>query len=169
MDHQTAWISQWILNNRLVSLIASLLMAWVIALCRAAKWESLIAGALFALHPIHTDAVANVFGQAELIAAVIGMTAFLMSIDYSMHPYVEALPLYRMENKLFCLSSLPTYISVTSVLVVAFNKLAPLIECWLTNSSILSYLVCLSNMPNFTVLSTNSCKRIILWAVCAAF
>ena len=61
--------------------------------CNTARWESLIAGALFAVHPIHTDAVANLFWQPELIVAAIGMAAFLLSIDYTVHEYAILSPL----------------------------------------------------------------------------
>lgn len=39
--------------------------------------EALLAGLLFALHPIHTEAVAGIVGQAELLCAALSVLAFL--------------------------------------------------------------------------------------------
>ena len=39
--------------------------------------EALLAGLLFALHPIHTEAVAGIVGQAELLCAALSILAFM--------------------------------------------------------------------------------------------
>ena len=39
--------------------------------------EALLAGLLFALHPIHTEAVAGIVGQAELLCAALSILALL--------------------------------------------------------------------------------------------
>lgn len=44
----------------------------------AGRLASLLAGLLFALHPVHTEAVANVAGRAELLAAAGALGAFLL-------------------------------------------------------------------------------------------
>jgi hypothetical protein len=44
----------------------------------AAGW---IAGALFAVHPVHVEAVANVIGRAELMAAVFSLLAVWLAIE----------------------------------------------------------------------------------------
>jgi len=41
----------------------------------------MIAGLLFALHPIHVEAVANVVGRAELTYALAGLSAIVLSLD----------------------------------------------------------------------------------------
>lgn len=39
--------------------------------------EALLAGLLFAVHPIHTEAVAGIVGQAELLCAALSILAFM--------------------------------------------------------------------------------------------
>lgn len=41
-------------------------------------WEAIMAAGLFAAHPIHTEAVAGVVGQAELLCALLAITALLV-------------------------------------------------------------------------------------------
>src|SRR5207247_10918272 len=43
----------------------------------AAGW---LAGALFAVHPVHVEAVANVVGRAELMAAVFSVLAVWLAV-----------------------------------------------------------------------------------------
>lgn len=45
---------------------------------RRARLEALLAGLLFALHPVHTEAVAGVVGQAELWCAALATAALLL-------------------------------------------------------------------------------------------
>lgn len=45
---------------------------------RDAKWIGLIAGLLFAAHPVHVEAVANVVGRAELLCAIGVIGAMLL-------------------------------------------------------------------------------------------
>jgi len=52
------------------------------------KPEVWTAGLLFALHPIHTEAVANVTGRAELLCAVFFISAFLVYVKYASRSYV---------------------------------------------------------------------------------
>ncbi len=40
--------------------------------------EAALAAALFALHPIHTEAVAGIVGQAELLSAALSLVALLL-------------------------------------------------------------------------------------------
>ena len=40
-------------------------------------WPALIAGLLFAVHPIHTEAVAGLVGRTELLSAIFYIAAFL--------------------------------------------------------------------------------------------
>ena len=39
--------------------------------------EAVLAGLLFALHPIHTEAVAGIVGQAELLCAALSILALM--------------------------------------------------------------------------------------------
>ena len=44
----------------------------------ALTWEAGIAALLFAVHPVHTEAVAGIVGQAELLSALCASLAFLV-------------------------------------------------------------------------------------------
>ena len=43
----------------------------------AQQSEALLAGLLFALHPVHTESVAGIVGQAELLCAALSVLALL--------------------------------------------------------------------------------------------
>lgn len=40
--------------------------------------EAFLAGAIFAVHPIHTEAVASIVGQAELLSAACSIGAIIL-------------------------------------------------------------------------------------------
>ncbi len=44
----------------------------------AQRAEAALAAALFALHPVHTEAVAGIVGQAELLSAALALAAMLL-------------------------------------------------------------------------------------------
>lgn len=50
---------------------------------RRKSWEAFIASSLFAVHPVHTEAVAGVVGQAELWCAMFGLSALLVYLEAS--------------------------------------------------------------------------------------
>ncbi len=60
--------------HALVTVLASVL-AWRIL---GNKWVALVAGILFAVHPIHVEAVANTVGRAELLATLWALLALLV-------------------------------------------------------------------------------------------
>jgi tetratricopeptide (TPR) repeat protein len=55
--------------------IATLLWAWLVLRIARRGTLALVAGLLFAVHPIHTEAVTWISGRAELLAAVFGLAA----------------------------------------------------------------------------------------------
>lgn len=63
--------------NILLYVVASVL---VLALARRILpgWAALTSAALFAIHPVHVEAVANVVGQSELLAAVAALSATVL-------------------------------------------------------------------------------------------
>jgi len=69
---------------------ASVLVLWLALQClpRSAAW---VAAALFAVHPVHVEAVANVVGQAELWTAVVMVAAVALYV----RDRREGLPLGR--------------------------------------------------------------------------
>jgi tetratricopeptide (TPR) repeat protein len=56
----------------------SALVAAVAGAAGATAGAATLAGALFAAHPIHTEAVANLVGRAEILAAGLGLLAILL-------------------------------------------------------------------------------------------
>ena len=48
-------------------------------------WPALIAGLLFAVHPIHTEAVAGLVGRTELLSAIFFCLSFLSYRQASLH------------------------------------------------------------------------------------
>ena len=48
-------------------------------------WPALIAGLLFAVHPIHTEAVAGLVGRTELLAGIFFCLSFLTYRQSSLH------------------------------------------------------------------------------------
>jgi tetratricopeptide (TPR) repeat protein len=56
--------------NVLLHAAASALVAWLLWRLDAGAWAAAAAGALFAVHPVHVEAVANGVGRAELLATL---------------------------------------------------------------------------------------------------
>ena len=78
-----------LLLHVLVSLLVTLLLAAFLPIAAAAA-----GGALFAVHPVHVEAVANVVGQSELLAAAAYLGACLLYVrHWSAGPGVRALRL----------------------------------------------------------------------------
>ena len=78
-----------LLLHVLVSLLVTLLLAAFLPIVAAAA-----GGALFAVHPVHVEAVANVVGQSELLAAAAYLGACLLYVrHWSAGPGVRALRL----------------------------------------------------------------------------
>ncbi len=63
-----------LLLHSLVSVVVSV-FAWRIL---GDRWVALLAGILFAVHPLHTEAVSNTVGRAELLATLWAMLALLV-------------------------------------------------------------------------------------------
>ena len=57
-------------------------LVFLLILALSAPLPALVGGMLFALHPVHTEAVANVVGRAELYAALFVLGACLMFTRY---------------------------------------------------------------------------------------
>jgi protein O-mannosyl-transferase len=64
------------LNNALLHGLASVLV-FVLALTLMPYGAALVAGLLFAVHPVHVEAVANVVGRAEVLATIFTLLAAL--------------------------------------------------------------------------------------------
>ncbi|KAK9815977.1 hypothetical protein WJX74_001822 [Apatococcus lobatus] len=66
-------------------------------LCSSTDTEAAISALLFAVHPVHTEAVAGVVGQAELLSALLSGCAFLL---YCRAVYTTQAVSIRMDNAL---------------------------------------------------------------------
>ena len=76
-----------ILLQALVTMLGTAL-AWRLSGSRAV---ALVTGVLFAVHPIHTEVVANVVGRAELLAAAFSIASLLVFLPSEPIPLVERL------------------------------------------------------------------------------
>ncbi|MDM7914915.1 MAG: tetratricopeptide repeat protein, partial [Candidatus Eisenbacteria bacterium] len=83
VDHLIAGNAPWLphLGNLLLHAAATLF--WTALLRRLFRSDALAfaTGALFAVHPLHTEAVTWVSGRAELLAAVFGIAAIHLALD----------------------------------------------------------------------------------------
>lgn len=98
-------------NVALHALVATLVVL-VASTTGGAVAPALAAGALFAVHPIHTEAVANVVGRAELLVALCGLSALLLTRRDEWWAVIATLLLYGLallakENAVALLVLLP--------------------------------------------------------------
>ena len=73
-----AWVFH--LGNVLLHAFASVLVYLLIERVVSARLPAFIAALLFAAHPVHTEAVANIVGQAELVVAIALLAACLVHV-----------------------------------------------------------------------------------------
>ncbi|XP_074597816.1 protein O-mannosyl-transferase TMTC3-like [Brevipalpus obovatus] len=73
--HQLDEYGYHLVNNILHAIISALFFR--LSLYYVSQWEALISGSLFALHPIHVDAVTSVVGRAELLSALMFLLSHL--------------------------------------------------------------------------------------------
>ncbi len=71
-----------VLLHAITTLLVYLLAVRLVESARAA----LVAAALFAVHPVHTEAVTNIVGRAELLAALFGLLALLTAAQADVAP-----------------------------------------------------------------------------------
>lgn len=79
------------LTNLLLHGLATALLAWLL-LRFAGPWGALVGGALFAVHPVHTETVANVVGRAEILVAVFAFAALLVASGARAQPQPRLTP-----------------------------------------------------------------------------
>ena len=65
-------------------------LVYVLARTLVPPFAALAAGALFAVHPVHVEAVANIVGRAEVLAALFALAAVLL---YRAVTYLLPVPL----------------------------------------------------------------------------
>lgn len=84
------------LINILLHALASCLVAWSMMALFRRKMLAILCGLLFALHPIHTEAVAGVVGRAEILAAIgffgaLGIWGYARDPEKKRKPWLLAL------------------------------------------------------------------------------
>jgi protein O-mannosyl-transferase len=67
--------------NILLHAANTLLLAWIVRRLFRSETLALVAGLLFAVHPIHTEAVSWIAGRADLLAAFFGLLAIGVSLE----------------------------------------------------------------------------------------
>jgi len=70
------------LVNAILHSIVTVLFTFTAKVLTKKKFTSLVAGLLFASHPIHTEAVAGVVGRADILACLFFLLALLSYIRY---------------------------------------------------------------------------------------
>jgi tetratricopeptide (TPR) repeat protein len=80
------WAGGHHLTNLLLHLANTLLLLAFLARSTGARWRSLFVAALFALHPLHVEAVAWVAERKELLCALFEILALLAYIRYARAP-----------------------------------------------------------------------------------
>lgn len=68
------------LVNVLLHASVSVGVWWMARRLGAPPWAALVAGVVFAVHPVHTDAVANIVGRAELLVAGFTLLAAALAL-----------------------------------------------------------------------------------------
>ena len=110
-----AWAGQWAAGGGapwLFHAVSVLLHAAASVLVLALLGRFVTAGAalfgalLFAVHPVHTEVVANVVGQAELLAACAVLSACLLHVRWGDKPEAPAIPHVLLLTVLFALGLL---------------------------------------------------------------
>ena len=105
------------LVNVLLHAAVSYLYVRLCLLVFVATWPALVAGLLFAVHPIHTEAVAGVVGRAEMLSAIF----FLLSIFAYREAVLERKASKLLTMCLLCLCSVLSKEQGITVIVVCLS------------------------------------------------
>ncbi len=95
LDHRLGGGSTWAyrLSNAVLHALASLLVIGVARAWGASRATALLASAVFLVHPIHSEAVLQIKGRFELLAAVLGLGAIVAGGCLRHGPARVAIPL----------------------------------------------------------------------------
>jgi tetratricopeptide (TPR) repeat protein len=106
--------------HALVTVLVFLLAQHVMGSARVA----MLAAVLFAVHPVHAEAVSNIVGRAELLAALFGLTALLAAAAAMKAPSSRRrLGLEVASLAAFCLALLSKESALTLLLLVPLVRL----------------------------------------------
>ncbi|EGD76403.1 transmembrane and tetratricopeptide repeat containing 4 [Salpingoeca rosetta] len=105
-----------VVNTALHALASALVTCVAAQLCKGfASWVPLVCGLVFAVHPVHTEAVANIVCRAELLACVFWCLAFLVYAKGMSIARTQAAPVVRQLTFFLALGA-TTALTVTAVL-----------------------------------------------------
>ncbi len=84
LDYMAAGLQPWMyhLSNLLLHAANALLVMWLLFLMTGKKLPALLAGLLFAAHPLHTEAVAWVAGRKDLLSTFFALLSFIAYVKY---------------------------------------------------------------------------------------
>jgi len=101
------------------------IFVWMIGRRLFAPTTALIAAALFAVHPIHTEAVTGIVGRAELLAALFGLLTLLSAVraDHACAPLQRGI-LNAVALTSFCLALLSKESAITIVPLLMLFRIA---------------------------------------------
>ena len=87
------------LGNAVLHAANAGLLLLVLARLTGARWRSALAAALFALHPLHVEAVAWASERKEVLAAFFGLLALLAYARHAARPSAGRLAWWRWPSR----------------------------------------------------------------------
>ncbi|MBN8725277.1 MAG: tetratricopeptide repeat protein [Acidobacteria bacterium] len=134
------------LVNIIIHIINSLLVYWIVKHYSESKLLSIFTALLFSVHPVHSEAVAAIYGRAELLAAMFLLIAWVYYLKSLTSKYYYIISLLSYFLSLFCKESGIVFFGI--LLLVQFctktswkEKLIPEIKAWGYVLSTIPYLV----------------------------
>lgn len=134
------------LVNIIVHIINSLLVYWIVKYYSQSKLLGIFTALLFSVHPVHSEAVASVYGRAELLAVMFLLVAWVYYLKSSINKYYYFISLLSYFLSLFCKESGIVFFGI--LLLVQFctktswkEKLIPEIKAWGYVLSTIPYLI----------------------------
>ena len=84
IDYQIAGVNPWIyhFDNLVLHTLNALLVAWLLLLLLKNRWAALAGGIIFALHPLHTEAVMWASARKDVLSTFFYLLAFIGYLRY---------------------------------------------------------------------------------------
>src|SRR4029453_7812054 len=78
-----------LLVNALIHVANTLLVFWFLLRATGARWPSAVVAALFALHPLHVEAVAWGFERKDTLSTFFGLLSLIAYVRYAEAPSIS--------------------------------------------------------------------------------
>ncbi|MFY9222343.1 MAG: hypothetical protein WAQ98_06730, partial [Blastocatellia bacterium] len=134
------------LVNIIIHTINSLLVYWIVKDYSQSKLLSIFTALLFSVHPVHSEAVASVYGRSELLAAMFLLIAWVYYLKSSTNKYYYLISLLSYFLSLFCKESGIVFFGI--LLIIQFctktswkEKFIPTPKSWGYVAATIPYLV----------------------------